>query len=110
MEANNITSLYRITQNWNENSVTWQSPWSVPGGDFDSSRAYAQFIPGQRNCYFPLDVTELVRLWVNGVYPNYGMLHYSTGQYHSVEYASKEYSEVPARRPRLEIIYTTPSP
>jgi hypothetical protein len=99
-----------VTENWSEDTATWISPWSSPGGDFDTSRAYAQFIPGQRNCYLSLDLTYLVQLWVNGNYPNYGVLLYSTGQYHTVEYASKEYSQAPERQPRLEVIYATPAP
>ncbi len=100
-----VTYLYRITQNWSEGTTTWLSPWSTAGGDFDSSTAYALFIPDQKNCSISLDVTALVQLWVSNTYPNYGMLLYSTGPNHIIEYASKEETNNPEWAPRLEVTY-----
>jgi len=28
-------TVHRLTTNWDQSSVTWTSPWSAPGGDFD---------------------------------------------------------------------------
>ncbi len=105
-KASQITYIYRVTTAWNESGVTWNSPWQNPGGDFEIAPAYALFIPDQQGCSISLDITNLVQTWVNGTYPNYGLILYSTGQNHIVDYASKEEAKNPERAPRLDIQYT----
>jgi hypothetical protein len=106
-KASQITSIYRVTSNWNENAATWQS-WSLPGGDFDSNISYFTFIPDQNNCMVTLDVTNLVQLWVNGTFFNHGLMLYSTGPNHTISYASKE-DGTASRQPRLDIVYSVPT-
>jgi hypothetical protein len=101
------TYLYRVTSNWNENTVTWQS-WLTAGGDFDNSISYFAYIPDQKNCLLTIDLTSLVQLWVNGTYNNYGVLLYSTGNNHIISYSSKE-NAATGERPRLDIIYSVPT-
>ena len=104
-KADQVTYLYRITQYWTEGAVTWFLPWSSAGGDFDGSTAYALYIPDQRNCSISLDITTLVQLWVNNIYPNYGVLLYAEGPNHIIEYASKEEANNPDWAPKLDITY-----
>lgn len=106
-----ITSLYRVTANWNENTVTWLS-WTQPGGDFNNSVSHFTFIPNQSSCMVTMNITSLVQSWVNGTYPNYGLMLYSTGSSHIIRYVSKE-DGVVSERPRLDVIYSalsTPTP
>jgi hypothetical protein len=101
-----ITYLYRLTSPWSEGSVTWNSPWLLPGGDFDSSQAFASFLPNQAGCMLEIDLTDLVQTWVNGT-PNYGFLLYSTGPNHILRYSSKENADA-VEHPKLDIIYLEP--
>ena len=101
-----VTYIYKVTSGWDEGSVTWNSPWINPGGDFDNSYAYASFLPNQTDCMLTIDITELVQEWVNGT-PNHGFLLYSTGPNHILRYSSKENSTV-EQHPKLSIAYTDP--
>lgn len=98
-----VTYLYRINSPWDENTVTWNFPWTTPGGDFDNSRAYASFFPNQSNCMLTIDLTDLVQEWVAGT-SNYGFLLYSIGPNHILRYASKE-NGVVDQQPRLVVNY-----
>jgi hypothetical protein len=102
-----VTYIYKVTSAWDENSVTWISPWINPGGDFDNSRAYVSFFPIQKNCTLTIDLTDLVQEWINGS-PNYGFLLYSTGPNHILRYSSKENSTV-AEHPKLQVTYIEPT-
>jgi hypothetical protein len=102
-----VTYLYRLTSPWSEGSVTWDAPWITPGGDFDSSQAFASFLPNQTSCMLEIDLTDLVREWVNGT-PNYGFLLYSTGPNHILRYSSKE-NPAAVEQPKLDIIYLEPA-
>jgi len=102
-----ITYLYRLISPWSEDSVTWNDPWITAGGDFDSSRAYASFLPNQTSCMLEIDLTTLVQEWVDGV-PNYGFMLYSTGPNHILRYSSKENTAL-EEHPKLDIIYLEPA-
>jgi hypothetical protein len=101
-----VTYVYRVTSAWTESGATWNSPWVLPGGDFASSPAYATFVPGQRDCSISLNLTGLVQDWVDGTYPNYGVLLYSTGDSHVINYSSKEESGHSEQTPRLDVSYS----
>ena len=103
-KTDQVTFIYRVTSNWTENTVTWQT-WNLPGGDFDSSLSYFTFFPDQNNCMLSINLTGLVQLWVNGTYPNYGLLLYSTGPNHIISYVTKE-DTTASERPKLDVIYT----
>ena len=103
-----VTYIYRVTSDWDEDNVTWQS-WTSPGGDFDSSTSYFTFIPNQKDCMLTINVTGLVQQWVNGTYPNHGMMLYATGPNHTISYVTKE-DTTASERPRLDIIYVVPTP
>ena len=101
------TYIYRVTSDWTESTVTWNT-WSTPGGDFDSSTAYFAYLPEQGNCMVTLDITNLVQTWSRGTHPNYGLMLYSIGPNHIISYSSKE-SGKPGESPRLDVIYAVPS-
>lgn len=72
-----ITTLYRITRDWDEATVSWSNaalglPWSTEGGDYDLTPQASFYSEVQ--CQIQIDVTQMVQGWVNGDYPNYGFL------------------------------------
>ncbi len=92
-------SIHRITDQWTESEVTWNNF----GGSYDGA-VQGSFVAdgiGWRSA----DVTSLVQQWIEGVYPNYGLL-LEQGQTHYTIYWSSEYGTVELR-PKLEICYTT---
>jgi hypothetical protein len=106
-KAGQLTHIYRVTSNWNENTVTWLT-WTLLGGDFDNSVSYFTYIPDQKNCMAALDITNLVQAWVNGTSTNHGLMLYSVGPNHNISYSSKE-NGTASERPKLNIVYVTPT-
>lgn len=91
--------LYRITQEWTELGVTWNSF----SGSYDSFPPISPFMAATQNV---VDVTDLVQGWVDGDYPNYGIF-LEMGNLDHIAYYSSEDGTV-ATRPRLEVEYTDP--
>jgi hypothetical protein len=103
-KANNQDiNLHRITNPWEENTITWNN--------FSSS--YSPNIEGTFNAnaigYQSADVTNLVREWTKGTYMDYGILldqvaqNYPLAQYHSKENSNPPYL-------RLEYILSDGNP
>ncbi len=66
--ASRIIAAYRVASSWTEGSVTWNTK---PGW---SSMYYGlASIPHDVDGWYSVDVTNLVREWVGGQYPNYGI-------------------------------------
>jgi hypothetical protein len=40
----------------------------------ENGRSSFAYIPNQKNCMLTIDITTLVRAWVNGTFNNYGLL------------------------------------
>jgi len=93
--------LHRITAPWIETEVTWSN--------FASSYASAvegSFVaPCGSSGWCSVDITSLVQGWVDGSYPNYGLL-LEQGQASAITCPSSECSDVELR-PKLEISYIT---
>lgn len=92
--------LHRITADWGENSVTWNS--------FMSS--YDPIVIGSFTATFgwnTVDVTGLVQAWVDGDVPNFGIL-LKQGPTEFTRYFSSRYEFIDDR-PKLEIWFTSPS-
>jgi hypothetical protein len=65
----------RLSTEWNPNKVGWSSPWTNPGGDYDTLMTPAMFATtqvGAQTAYF--DITEIVRDWLRETAPNYGLI------------------------------------
>jgi len=105
-KSDQTTYIYRVTSYWNENTATWLS-WALGGGDFDNSVSYFTFTPGQANCMLTMNITSLIQLWVDGTYPNHGLMLYGTGPDQKISYGSKE-DGIASARPKLDIVYTIP--
>lgn len=99
-DTGQIVNLYRITADWAELVVTWNSF----SGNFDPTLVGSFFAGSGWNS---VDVTALVQAWVDGDAPNFGILleqgNTDFTRYHSSEYGTVNY------RPKLEVWYTSPS-
>ena len=93
--------LHRITDPWIETQVTWNNF----GGSYDPTIESSFIADGSG--WRSVDITSLVQQWIDGIYPNYGLL-LEQGQTSLALYRSSEYGTV-ALRPKLEICYTTGS-
>ncbi len=69
--ANDRTvDIHRVTAPWEEMVVTWNNF----GSSFDGNVEGSFVNSGPVNQYHSVDVTALVAGWLNGTYPNYGLL------------------------------------
>lgn len=67
--------LYRITADWSESTVTWNSPWTAPGGDLGQLLGSTPFSSGADHAYYaPIVITSVVQKWVDGDVSNQGMM------------------------------------
>lgn len=89
--------LHRVTAPWIETEINWNNF----GGSYDPS-VEGVFVSDAYG-WQSVDVTELLQLWVDGTYPNFGLL-LEQDQTQRVGYASSEDSVV-EHRPKLEICY-----
>jgi uncharacterized repeat protein (TIGR01451 family) len=103
--------LHRVTRAWTEPGATWRSndgvgAWTSPGGDFDPAVVSSATVDGTVNVWKTWTVTSLVQGWIDGTYPNHGLVLESPSlsgnnerRFHSSESAAA------ALRPRLTVTY-----
>lgn len=114
---NPVYNLHRVTRAWVEGTkmgtqtadgATWNSTdgsaaWTTPGGDFDP--AVAATAPAAATLEWRTwDVGALVANWVNGAYPNHGMLVDGVGTISTLGFASSD-NGTAANRPKLEVSF-----
>ena len=90
-------NLHRITDGWTEHAVTWSNTAS----DFDPAVS-ASFTAPSSHTGLAVDLTALVRAWVDGSAPNHGLMLRSTSNGSESKYASRESQA--GRRPCLEVL------
>ena len=113
----NPITVQRVNQSWIEGTgtgqttydgVTWNNRsgselWDIAGGDFDPF-VWTTTNISTVGTYYTWDITELVQNWVNGTYPNYGIIlkgENGHGQWH---FASSDNIDS-AIWPQLNITY-----
>ncbi len=74
-----VINAHRLTTNWSESTVTWNSPWSTAGGNYDATTAGSATFTTPLSLGSPtetmsIDITSLVQNWASGTYPNYGLV------------------------------------
>ena len=93
-----MMQVYRLTSDWAEENVTWNSPWDNPGGDYDPA------IVVNGDCTATglrtIDITEFVQAWADGT-ANYGILLTDTGGTDGVDFDSSEGGNPPL----LTVVY-----
>ena len=103
-------SIHRLTQSWDEETATWRNV----GESSDARRYDTQIIGGysDNNTWVEWDVTELVKEWHSGTFPNQGLaIHGQEGPPENYKvFSTKE--EGTWRQPRLvvELYQPTPTP
>jgi hypothetical protein len=103
------TSVHRVTAPWTQDSTTWNerqtgTAWASAGGDFDPTPVAPTSVGPTTGMFYDWDVTSLVAGWVNGVYPNDGLIllvPYGSSQN---TFASSN-SSAAAERPKLTVTY-----
>ena len=89
----------RITSNWNQNTVTWNTQPT-----YDTSVSYGQKIGSEVTTgWHEWDITTLVNRWINGTFPNYGFALVHTGNISSNDwwYGYSTRYPVPSLRPQV---------
>jgi hypothetical protein len=81
--------LYRVTSDWNESNITWNNQPTRDGYRWDKKIMNA-------NGWYSWNITDLLKSWANGTYPNYGIyLNHSFptggGTWNFTSYYSREY-------------------
>ena len=92
---------YRVTSDWSSSSITWNSKPSY-------STAYASGVATNTvGEWYGLNVTTLVKYWLNGTYPNYGMVLKEPSETDSAQKTKFYSSDAPSpNKPELVINYT----
>lgn len=98
---------HRLLRDWSESEATWNiagagSSWTMPGGDFDAMPAGSFVVDSEAPQ--SMDIAALVQGWVDGAYPNHGLLLRSPAGSGG---AANEYSSGDGAadvRPRLTVI------
>lgn len=99
-QSPNTVYSYRVTSNWSEGSITWNTQPAYNG------TAISSFVPSALNTWYSFSVTSAVQAWANGSAPNYGIRLYNPGadwaQYFSDDDATL------GNRPYLVVNYNPP--
>lgn len=98
--SNNTVRLHRVTAPWDELLVTWNNF----GGSYDPT-VEGSFLANALG-FYSVDVTALVQAWLDGTYPNYGLL-LEQGLPTGFTRCSTSEDATFALRPELEICFPT---
>ncbi len=98
--SDDTAGVWRVTQSWQENTVTWNNQ---PGTDpvlFSSST------DGDKDTWWTWNVKDMVQEWLDGTFPNNGfiILFYFLGINSNATFYS---SDAPAPGPRLRLYFKT---
>ncbi|MGY4884634.1 MAG: right-handed parallel beta-helix repeat-containing protein [Nanobdellota archaeon] len=101
-------NIQRINQSWAEGEVTWNNrsstgAWDSAGGDF-SPFVWATNNVSTADSFYTWDVTQLVQNWINGTYPNYGIILMAGEGNGQWQFASSDNINATIR-PQLNITY-----
>ena len=91
---------YRVTGSWSSSSVTWYNQPNYSSADY-SPRA-----TNSTGDWYNLDIKEFVQNWVDGVYPNHGLVLMEPGEMVSEQKTKFYSSDAPSpNKPELIINY-----
>lgn len=97
---------YALERDWQENSVTWNSPWQSPGCTFSEPPVFVN-TNTQKNVWEDFDVTEAVCAMLQNQKPNYGFIisfPSTSDASRAAYYRSSEYTGDTTLRPKLTIV------
>lgn len=102
-------SAHRIMKPWSEDSVTWNSreagtSWDTAGGDFENMAVVTTPV-GPVNQRYEWNIAPLAQGWVDGTYPNYGVvLTAAIAGVSGQQFYTSDHTN-PSLHPRLTITY-----
>lgn len=104
-------SVHRIEQSWVESEVTWEERaagenWNAPGGYYSQASVAAFEVSALG--LVTVDVTEAVRAWAAGQFPNYGFMLVTEESSSARENAFTSSDDNAGVAPSLEIVYVCP--
>jgi len=106
-------SVYRLTNNWTESGVTWNNrtataAWTTAGGDYGNTTVFAMVPVNLSARFYEWNITSLVQGWVNGSWPNYGLIMIASGATgNNVKSFASSNNGNASRLPVLIVNYTT---
>ena len=93
---------YRVTSDWSSSAITWNSK---PAYTTTYASGVATNTTGN---WYGLNVTTLVKYWLNGTYPNYGMVLKEPSESNSAQKTKFYSSDAPSpNKPELVINYNS---
>lgn len=100
-----IKNCYALERDWQENSVTWNTPWQNPGGAFSEPPVFIN-TNTKKNVWEDYDVTSAIKDIVENSGENYGFLFRFDNHTpaYGVMLASSEYTDE-SKRPKLTVKY-----
>jgi hypothetical protein len=118
-ESKDEQAMNRVVLDWDEMQVSWNdrftgTPWGTSGlaapGDFAEYSIAHSFTPDVINTKYYQFVTDEVRGWVMGDYPNFGWVLYAEeGTNDGAVFHSDDYATNTADRPSLMVYWATPT-
>lgn len=103
--------VHRVTTNWTESAVTWNSPWTTAGGDFVSTPTATASVSWTGLLDSDSwDVTTDVSAFVGGTATNYGWIVKDETENSSQQwwgFGTKE-NTTTSNRPKLTVVYIPP--
>jgi hypothetical protein len=100
-QAVRAVALHRLTRDWKDDDATWMFPWTAPGADYAAAAEASTAVAGNGRYAWRID--SLVRRWIAGVVPNYGVLLKPSGL-NGARFDSLEQAVV-NQRPSLKMQY-----
>jgi hypothetical protein len=102
-------TAHRLLEPWTEADVTYQSPdgsssWTWPA-NFEAAPAATTTLVINNTGWQSWDLTALVEGWVNGKYPNHGLVLAGSPDLYWSAFRSSDYPDDPSLRPRLTVTY-----
>jgi len=94
-----------IIKDWEEMTVTWNSPWTSPGIDYNSPNKVTALIKAWPDITV-IDVTSLLKYWIEQGHNNYGIAIIGFTNDHEVSFLSKDSGSGPEVQLKLEVNYT----
>lgn len=92
--------IYRLTNAWNHTLLTWNSQ---PFAHHSPEQSF--FIPAQWDGLMMVELTSMVKGWLNGDWPNYGLMIKGHESQDSIVGIGSSHYDDPAARPQLKILF-----
>jgi hypothetical protein len=103
-------AAYKVKTAWYKLTVTWNTPWTIPGGDFDATVvSTTPIVQTDVGTWKELDITPWVQVWVANPAYNNGVMLQLINQTNVTQYQlSSSENSVPAWAPVLTVEYGVP--